>query len=289
MHSSSAAVIDDTTPEHACRAQATPFVKWAGGKRSLVPALLQRLPNDIGTYHEPFLGGGALFFAIANRLTRTCLSDANEELIRAYQTIKTDCEAVIERLERHRKQHETLGVEHYNTVRKAHDITCPIECTARFIYLNRTCFNGLYRVNRAGEFNVPMGKYRSPAIVNAKNLRAVSRVLNSLDQVTLDSHDFADIKPEPGDLIYCDPPYDTTYDQYTRVLFNGNGQQRLAECANQWADFGVSVILSSSDTPLIRDLYRDPRWQIETVQAPNNINCKADGRGKRQELIITNA
>ena len=282
-----AGLIDGTTSApakgHSTGVRARPFVKWAGGKRSLIPDLLQHLPETIGTYYEPFVGGGAMFYAIERGLSHACLSDANAELMLAYRMIQQECEAVIVKLQYHEKLH---GKRHYIGVRKRHKIECPIERAARFIYLNKTCFNGLYRVNSAGEFNVPMGSYKSPAIVDADNLRAVAVVL---EKAVLKWNGFDAIEPQAGDLVYCDPPYDETYDQYTADRFNGTGQQRLADTASQWHKSGVSVIISSSDTPLVRNLYKAKHWNIRNVQAANNINCKAEGRGKRQEVIITNA
>ena len=206
---------------YAVGVRARPFVKWAGGKRSLIPDLIQHLPDTIGTYYEPFVGGGAMFYAIESGLTRAYLSDANAELMLTYRMIQQECEAVIDKLRHHEKLH---GKRHYVAVRKRHKIECPIERAARFIYLNKTCFNGLYRVNRAGQFNVPMGRYKSPAIVDTDNLHAVSVVLA---KATIKWHGFDVIEPEPGDLVYCDPPYDETYDQYTADRFNGTGQQCL--------------------------------------------------------------
>ena len=266
---------------HGVRAR--PFVKWAGGKRSLIPDLLKCLPSTIGDYWEPFVGGGAMFYAIESGLQRAHLSDMNAELMIAYQMVKKQVEPLIQKLEQHLRLHSP---EHYAAVRKDAKADNSAVQAARFIYLNKTCYNGLYRVNRAGLFNVPMGKYKNPAIVDANNLRSASAALG---KAILKWEPFEQIKPKAGDLVYCDPPYDETYDQYTRLRFNGTGQQKLAKRAVEWHKMGAAVIISNSDTPLIRELYKTARWKIHTVTAVSNINCKAAGRGARQEIIITNA
>ncbi len=229
------------------------------------------------------MGGGALFYAIESRLRRAHLSDANAELMIAYKMVLEKCEALIEKLEYHKRLHSH---RHYIAVRKRIKIDDPVERAARFIYLNKTCYNGLYRVNKSGVFNVPMEKYKNPSIVDADNLRAASE---SLAKAMLRWQSFEEIEPKAGDLVYCDPPYDETYDQYTPGRFNGAGQQLLADCANAWSKAGVLVVISNSDTPFIRNLYNAPHWKIHVASAANMINCKASGRGGRRETIITNA
>ncbi len=261
--------------------RARPFVKWAGGKRSLVPDLLKHLPDTIEEYWEPFVGGGALFYAIENRITRAHLSDANPELMIAYKMIQQHCDQLVEKLKAHRCRHSP---RHYKVIRGKDGIEDPIERAARFIYLNKTCFNGLYRVNRSGRFNVPIGRYKNPAIVDADNLRAVSATLKEAD---LQRQLFDAIAPREGDLVYCDPPYDETYDQYTAHRFNSEAQQHLAKCADGWRKAGAAVIISNSDTPFIRKLYKSVHWTIHTAKAAGTINCRAEDRGDRNETIIT--
>lgn len=206
----------------------------------------------------------------------------NLELMIAYRMVQQKHEQLIEKLERHKRLHSK---RHYMAVRKNAKIDDPVERAARFIYLNKTCYNGLYRVNKSGLFNVPMGTYKNPAIVDADNLRAASAALS---KAHLKWQSFEEIDPKQNDLVYCDPPYDETYDQYTPGRFNSTGQQTLADHANQWHRTGAAVIISNSDTPLIRKLYKARHWKIHTAAAPNTINSKADGRGVRQETIITN-
>nr|VFK41081.1 MAG: DNA adenine methylase [Candidatus Kentron sp. TC] len=264
--------------------RASPFVKWAGGKRHLVPEIIARLPASFGAYYEPFVGGGAVFFALAGRIGEAILSDINAELIHAYRTIKEDPEALIEELESHRKAHGRE--EYYYRIRDQHNASRGDSgdgpaFVARFIYLNKTCYNGLYRVNSRGKFNVPEGRYRNPVIYSRENILAVSEALGN---VALYQRDFEEIDPSPGDFIYCDPPYDDTFNSYAAAGFGEAGQRRLKDCMDRWRNKGCHVLLSNSDTPLIRRLYAE--YRIEEVAAPRHINSKADGRGKTTELLV---
>ena len=175
----------DTESPLAEQAPTQPFVKWAGGKRRLVPALAPYFPDEIGTYWEPFVGGGAVFFAFARRIKHAILSDTNEELVLTYQIVKSDVEALIEQLRLHKRKHDKRagqtyedGKTYYRRVRDA-EPTEPVEIAARFLYLNKTCYNGLYRVNSKGKFNVPEGRYKNPDICNADRLRETSQVLQN--------------------------------------------------------------------------------------------------------------
>lgn len=238
--------------------------------------------HAVRTYHEPFVGGGALFFALRDQIQHAVLSDMNEELMIAYRVIQECPEALLEHLHAYQQHHDS---QQYYTVRDG-DIrqNDPIACAARFIYLNRTCYNGLYRVNRAGKFNVPIGKYRQPLIADGDNIRAVSRALQNVE---LRRQPFDCIRPGAGDLVYCDPPYDGTYDQYTNVRFDAAGQEALAETARAWHVAGASVMLSNADTPRIRMLYQKPLWRLHEIQAARAISSKASGRQPVTELIIT--
>ena len=260
--------------------RAYPFLKWAGGKRALVPNIIKELPPEFGTYYEPFVGGGAVFFALESKIQKTAyLSDMNQELIVTYQTLKEKPKQVIKELEKHESKHNR---EYYHRIREdtSHD---PVTRAARCIYLNKTCYNGLYRVNSKNRFNVPMGSYRNPKICDKENLLAVSKVLK-LKKTKLRFHSFEKIKPKKGDLVYCDPPYDETFTHYTGSGFSEKDQSALRDACKRWRKAGVFVIVSNSDTPLIRELYQD--FHLISVQAPRFINCKGNERTKVSELLI---
>ena len=272
----------DEAARPSTRVEPKPFVKWAGGKRSLVPTLKRYLPpGAMGTYFEPFIGGGALFFALRARIDKAALSDMNMELMIAYTMIQQHPQDLLACLREHQRRHSR---EHYYAVRRAKPDDS-VHLAARFIYLNRTCYNGLYRVNRSGQFNVPMGRYKNPAIADATNIPVVSRALQG---VSLAWQPFERIQPAEQDFVYCDPPYDGTYDQYTDVRFAAAEQESLATKARVWSRQGVKVMLSNADTPLIRSLYRPPAWRLHEVNAPRVINRQGNRRQPVTELVITN-
>lgn len=275
-------ILGTTQKPYLEKARARPFVKWAGGKRTLIPDIARLLPESIHTYWEPFLGGGAVFFALASRIGTAHLSDVNAELVLAYQSIKKHPEELIESLTRHAEQHSNK--DYYYEVRKMTHSKCPVEVAARFIYLNKTCYNGLYRVNKQGKFNVPRGRYKNPAICDADNLRAANDVLKT---ARIRLQDFARIAPSSGDFIYCDPPYDGTFDGYASEGFNEVEQKRLRDQALRWEKLGANVMISNADTDLIQELYSGEPFRISEVSAPRNINCKSDKRGSANELLIT--
>ena len=264
--------------------KALPFVKWAGGKRSLVPTILKLRPYTFNTYWEPFLGGGAVFFALEHEslITRAKLSDINMQLILTYQMIKENPDLVIDLLHIHADNNLRRGKEYYYEVRQAEEQPSAEELAARFIYLNKTCFNGLYRVNRKGEFNVPYGKYDNPKICDEKNLRAVSLALLNAD---FKFDDFTNIQPGRGDFVYCDPPYDGTYANYDTEGFDSDDQIRLRECVDRWRRAGANVMLSNSNTSFIRELYAD--FNRHEVTGSRSLNSNGNGRGPVTELIIT--
>lgn len=266
--------------------KASPFVKWAGGKRSIIEDLLSRVPSTFKGYWEPFVGGGALFFALETRLTMATLSDTNFDLVVTYNAIKKDPHGLIAKLQEHARKH---GKDYYYKVRAQFDLQDPIDIAARFLYLNKTAYNGLYRVNKKGEFNVPMGSYTNPDVVQAENI-ALCAV--ALQKAQIEWREFDTIRPLAGDFVYCDPPYhpmnETSFTKYTKLDFGEDDQARLRDVAQQWHRQGVKVMLSNSDTPLIRSLYKGNTWHLASVQAPRMINCKPEGRGTVGELIITN-
>ena len=265
-----------------------PFLKWAGGKTSLLPVLLSYVPLSFANYHEPFLGGGALFFALYRRqqLSRAFLSDVNAELIDAYRAVKQDVEAVIRVLEEY-----PYSKEFYYQLRSLDPTALPLPTrAARMIYLNKTGYNGLYRVNRAGKFNVPFGRYKNPNYKDFDNLRAVSAALQQA-QLFCASFEIVLENARPGDFVYFDPPYDpvsktANFTQYHVNGFGRDDQERLAEVFRELTQRGVFAMLSNADTSFIRSLYKD--FYVLSVQAPRFINSKGNRRGPQPEVLVIN-
>lgn len=269
-----------------------PFLKWVGGKGQLLEELRKRvlLAGGFKRYHEPFVGGGALFFDLhRNRLlgrAKAFLSDNNVNLITAYLGIQQDAEGVIERLKAHQSRHSEA---HYYAVR-AKVPADPLDRAARLIYLNKTCYNGLYRENSKGGFNVPMGRYKNPMICDEENLRAASEALK---KARIEQRPFSSVldEVEPGDLVYFDPPYDpvsktASFTGYDKGAFGEAEQRRLADVFGELSRRGVKAILSNSSTPFVHGLYR--RFTIEEVLATRNVNSRGDRRGKVAEVIVRN-
>jgi DNA adenine methylase len=272
---------------------AKPFLKWAGGKQQLLAQMAPLLPADFRRYHEPFLGSGALYFHLwnAGRITAPAsLTDNNAELIATYAAVRDDVDGLIDRLQEHAASH---GREHYYAVRaqdRGPQPLTPMEQAARLIYLNRTCYNGLYRVNRDGFFNTPLGSYTAPRIVQAATLRAASAALMDAE-LRVAAFDAILDRAQPGDFVYCDPPYDpvsrtASFTSYTRHSFGEPEQRRLAAVFTELARRGCSCMLSNSYTPLILDLYRG--FDIKIVQATRAINSKGDARGVVREVVVCN-
>ena len=273
--------VNQTSPSPKSR----PVLKWAGGKGQLLPELTKRIPANFRAYHEPFIGGGALFFELAGqgRLTTVHLSDINRSLIDVYAALCDCVEDVISILRRHRHD-ET----YYYTIRalQPDKLSLP-ERAARIIYLNKTCYNGLYRENRAGEFNVPFGRYKNPTICDEPNLRAVSCVLQSVHISCRHFSSVLDVA-RPGDFVYFDPPYHpvsatANFTSYDRNNFGEQDQTRLRDAFAELARRGVKAMLSNSDTPFIRKLYVD--HAVSRVYASRAVNSKAKLRGKVAEVI----
>lgn len=264
---------------------AKPFVKWVGGKRSILSEILPRMPKQINNYYEPFVGGGALFFEVYNMAKSCYLSDMNIDLIVSYNVIKSNVEELIEKLKIHQKNHNE---DYYYKMRSLQEISDPIENSARFIYLMKTCYNGLYRVNKKNEFNTPMGNYQNPTICDEPNLRAVSKALKHAD---IKYQDFTKINPKKGDFVYFDPPYHpTSQDSFTKYLsggFSEKDQIRLRDFALELDKKGVNVMLSNSDADFICDIYKKS-FNITKISAPRVVNCKADKRQSVYETLITN-
>lgn len=265
--------------------EAGPIVKWVGGKSKLLGELLARVPR-FERYFEPFAGGAALFFRLAP--TAAVLNDRNADLIATYRQVATDVEAVIRRLEIHRRHH---GEKHYYSTRNRWNDPSvswtPVDRAATFIYLNKTCYNGLWRVNRSGEFNVPIGRYTDPPICSPDALRAAARVLARAE---LRQGDYADAVRDAGkgDLVYFDPPYvpvteTSNFTSYTGDGFGADDQRALADLAHRLVARGCKVMLSNSDTPFTRGLYQGLR--IDKVYCSRAINCNASKRGDVAEVI----
>lgn len=268
-----------------------PFLKWAGGKRQLLPSLRPLFPK-YKRYYEPFLGGGAVL--LDQQPATAFVNDFNSELINCYLTIRDHPEELLLEAAKHPNTSE-----HFYQVREMDRspkfaLMTPVERAARIIFLNKTCFNGLFRVNSQGQFNVPFGDYKNPAIADPAIIRALSRYLNKA-KVTFRNGDFAEAVADArqGDFAYFDPPYDPVTDPasftgYTLDGFNRDEQRRLKELCDTLTARSVKLIVSNSDTPFIRELYTDDRYTIQDVQARRNINSVAAGRGKIGEVFILN-
>ena len=274
---------------------ARPFLKWAGGKTALLPKLLEAAPEQIDTYYEPFLGGGALFFALQaeGRFRQAVLSDSNEQLINAWTQVRDAPDALIHALDvyqrKYREHSEEERAEFYYTVRSKR-ATCDLGGAARLIFLNKTCFNGLYRVNSRGQFNVPHGRYTNPTICDEENLRAVSEALQGVE---LRVSDFADAPKDAakGDFVYFDPPYvplseTSNFTAYTKSEFGPDQQRRLADTASRLAGQRASVALSNSGHPEVTTMYAGERFEMSEVEAPRAINSDAKRRGRVREYLI---
>lgn len=248
-----------------------------------------RRPVQYRRFYEPFFGGGAFFYRLAP--VHAVLGDLNPDLMNVYRCVAWNVEAVIKRLEAHRENH---GHDYYYAVRERfndrRNCTSTVERAAAFLYLNKTCYNGLYRVNKRGMFNVPIGRYTAPTICNPIALRTASRVLQRAD-LRVGSYAETVADAGPGDFVYLDPPYDpvtktANFTSYTARDFGDESQHDLARVVGDLTDRGAFVMLSNSDTPYIRDLYRG--FKIERVLAPRAINSRGSARGPVNELVITN-
>lgn len=271
--------------------KASPIVKWAGGKTKLLPRLLGRAPSRFGRYYEPFAGGAALFFALEPGAAT--VADVNPALVTLYRTVVSDLDGLIKVALAHRARH--ADEEYYYDVRRrwndasARSVMSPAETAGTFVYLNKTCFNGLWRENRRGGFNAPRGDYNNPAVVDEDALRAARDVL-ARARIEHGSYQDTTADAEAGDFAYFDPPYDplsetSSFTSYAASPFGKTEQRALAEHARALDARGVFVMLSNNDTPFVRDLYDG--FLVETAPCGRSINSKGDGRGKIDEVIIT--
>jgi DNA adenine methylase len=265
-----------------------PFLKWVGGKTQLLESLLAILPEETNTYYEPFVGGGAVFFAMAmrKRFRRAVINDWNQELIDTYRVVRDFPADLIGQLTRLKYDREV-----FTQLKKIRpDQFSPVRRAARMIYLNKTGFNGLYRVNRAGEFNVPFGKFATPPrIFDEANILGCSAALNRFVSIQATDYSVVAEQAEANDVVYFDPPYvplnpTSDFTSYTSKGFGLSDQEKLARLFKTLARRGVKVVASNSDTPLVRSLYAD--FDICAVKARRAINSKGSARGPVGEVIV---
>lgn len=268
-----------------------PVVKWVGGKRQLIDEIVPLLPKKLSMYCEPFLGGGAVLFEIQPK--KAIINDLNDDLMRVYRVIRDNVEELIIQLQEFENTAEAYyRIRDLDRDKVNYDLLTDTNKAARTVYLNKTCYNGLFRVNAAGEFNSPFGNYKNPNIVNAPTLRAVNKYL-SAPGIQLFSEDFeATMKRVPeGGFVYIDPPYDPVSDTASFTGYNKGGfdreeQRRLKRCCDELTRRGIKFLLSNSSTAFIRELYAD--YNVKTVHARRAINSDASKRGAVEEVLITN-
>lgn len=269
------------------------FVKWAGGKSQLLEQFDKFYPKEIDYYVEPFLGSGAVFFHIKRKYNpkKVLLADINEDLINTFIVVRDKVDELIELLRQHKEKHNKDNKEYYYNIRSIDtEQLNDVEKAARFIYLNKTCFNGLYRVNSKGKFNVPIGSYKNPSILQEDILREASKLLQGADIRVLNFRDFTKIDIDKA-FVYFDPPYyplskTSSFTSYTKGNFLEEEQKELAHVYKKLHIKGCKLMLSNSDKDFVKNLYTD--FKINIVKARRMINSKAEGRGEINELVITN-
>ena len=280
--------------EQSYQAKAQPFLKWAGGKRQLISAIAKYIPAEYTEYYEPFIGAGAVLFYLQPSIGT--INDTNSELVNCYQVIRDKPEDLLELCNLHRVNNSK---EYYYQLRQQdrhanYNWLTPVERAARIIYLNKTCFNGLFRVNSSGQFNVPYGKYKNPTIADPVIISAISSYLNQA-RVNILNDDFegAVANAKEGAFIYFDPPYHplSNTSSFTGYSMNGFGeteQVRLKQLCDRLTDKGCQILASNSAAPFIKDLYNDSRYELIEVQATRAINTVSSKRGKIDEVLIYN-
>ena len=265
-----------------------PIVKWVGGTRQLMFELLKNMPKSYNRYFEPFIGGGALFFELQPE--NAYISDMNEELINLYSVVRDNVYELISDLNKHEVSKEYfLEIRNLDRTDEYKNLS-DVQRASRFIYLNRTCFNGLYRVNSQGQFNVPFGNYKNPRIVAENNLLNCSELLKNTE---IKCADFSEIltKVKRGDFVYFDPPYvplneTSSFTSYTKEGFDMDMQFKLREVCDELDSMGVMFMLSNSDTKFVNELYSN--YEIKKVFASRAVNANAEGRGKITEVLVRN-
>lgn len=267
-----------------------PILKWVGGKRQLFNEIKKYIP-EYKIYYEPFLGGGAVFFGLQPE--RAVVNDINTSLMCVYQVIRDHTDELIEELKQHKNEADYFyKIRNWDRDKEAYDRKSDIQKASRIIYLNKTCYNGLFRVNRAGEFNAPFGRYKNPGIVNEKVLRAMADYLRH-PGITLMNTDFEEALrgSQKGDFVYFDPPYDPVSDSanftgYDMRGFDREEQKRLKLLCDVLNKKGTKFLLSNSATDFIFDLYKE--YKIKIIKAKRSVNSRADRRGEVDEVLIRN-
>ena len=267
-----------------------PFLKWAGGKRLLLPYIRKYIPKEFNIYFEPFVGTGAVFFDI--QPSTSVINDINDELINCFNVIKYLPDELCISIKKHENNKEYYyKIRELDRTNNYNEIS-NIEKASRAIYLNKTCYNGLYRVNSKGQFNTPFGNYKNPQIIRKSTIFAINRYLN-LNNIEIKNVDFEDATQSAGDFdfVYFDPPYDpisitSSFTGYSLSQFNKKDQIRLYENINRLTSKGCKVMLSNSSTDFIKNLYKE--FNIISIPANRSINSNGDGRGKIEELLILN-
>jgi DNA adenine methylase len=271
------------------------FLKWAGGKKRLVVLFDKLTPNSIERYFEPFLGGGAFFFYLIQTRNpfKAFLSDSNPQLINTYRVVKDNLKELIDVLQDHQEKYYKSGEKYYYSVRdNSKTKTNTIELAGRFIFLNKTCYNGLYRVNKIGNFNVPHGRYFNPKICNREKLVECSRLLNRSEiDIRCDIYKNTTLKCQKDDFVYLDPPYfpvsrTANFTDYTKESFGMHQHNELANEFDRLNSIGAKVLLSNSNSEYVKSLYK--KHTILKVKTQRNINCDAKRRREHQDLIIVN-
>jgi DNA adenine methylase len=272
---------------------AKPFLKWVGGKQQLIAQYEPFFPPTVQRYFEPFVGGGAVFFHFWNtrRLPKAIfLFDHNAELTNAYRVVRDQVDELVLLLAFHERMHSKEYYYRIRSLDRENISLSAVERAARTLYLNRTCYNGLYRVNRRAQFNVPMGSYTNPTILHEETLRNASAALQGVWLETREFHTITDLA-QAGDFVYFDPPYDpvsrtASFTSYTAGNFGDNDQRQLAQVFSILSEKGCLCMLSNSFTPFIFELYRP--YRIEVVEANRAINSNGNGRGGIREVVIMN-
>ena len=267
-----------------------PILKWAGGKRQLLPVLIKNIPDKFNTYYEPFIGGAALLISLysLNKIKESVISDINKDLYNLYKIIKENPQQLIDELDN--LEFKNNKNDYYKARELFNSITDSVNRSALLIYLNRHGYNGLYRVNSSNKFNVPFGKYNNPGMPSSGNIMALSELFQSCTIMNSD-FELTVNNAKKGDFVYFDPPYmplsKTSYfTGYTHSGFDEKDQERLAKSFQDLSDMGVYVMESNSSTDFIKELYRD--FNLLEVNARRNINSVGTNRNSIKELIITN-
>ena len=269
----------------------SPVVKWVGGKRQLLNIIREHIPKKFDYYCEPFIGGGAVLFDLQPK--KAIINDLNWELMNVYEVIENNVDDLISDLKSHKNESEHFyKMRELDRDKKKYNNLSNVLKASRILYLNKTCYNGLFRVNSSGEFNTPFGRYKNPNIVNESTLRAVHAYFKKSD-ITFKSEDYEKTinSLKKGTFVYLDPPYDPVSDTssftgYNKGGFNKKEQERLKKCCDSLDDKGIKFLLSNSATDFIKRLYKD--YEINIVKAKRSINSVSNKRGQIDEVLVKN-